>query len=276
MSISVILYPVLIVGVIGLIFGCLLAFAAIVFAVKTDEREELIIAELPGANCGACGYAGCSAYAAAVVNDGAPVNACSVGKDAVAKKIAEIMGVTAEEVEEKAARVMCMGTCDVAINKYEYHGITDCVAAARLAGGAKGCPSGCLGLGSCISVCKFGAISVVNGVAVIDEDKCTACGMCINKCPKHIIKFVPKKNKVWVPCSNNEKGVLTKQYCSVGCLGCKMCEKVCPSSAIKVTENFASIDYNLCTNCGECALKCPKKVIKTTLESVDSTAYMNV
>ena len=266
MNISAILYPVLIVGAIGLIFGCLLAFAAIVFEVKADEREEKILSELPGANCGACGYAGCSAYASAVVKDGAPINACSVGKDAVAQKIADIMGVNAEAVEPKSARVMCMGTCDVAIDKYEYHGISNCAAAAKLAGGAKGCPNGCLGLGSCVSVCKFGAISVINGVAVIDEDKCTACGMCINKCPKHIIKFVPKKNKVWVPCSNNEKGVLTKQYCSVGCIGCKMCEKVCPTAAIKVTENFASIDYSLCINCGECAQKCPKNVIQSSIE----------
>ncbi len=276
MNFSVILYPVLIVGTIGLVFGCLLAFASVVFSVKTDEREIEIISELPGANCGACGYAGCSSYAAAIVNDGAPVNACPVGKDAVAEKIAKIMGVEAEDVEEKAAKVMCMGSCDVAIYKYEYHGVSDCAAAAKLAGGAKSCPNGCLGLGSCVSVCEFGAISVVDGVAVIDDDKCVACGKCINKCPKHIIKFVPKKNKVWVPCSNNEKGVVTKQYCTVGCIGCKMCEKVCPVSSIKVTDNFASIDYSLCINCGECALKCPKKVIHTSLDSIDTMSHATV
>ncbi len=266
MSIGVILYPVLIVGTIGLIFGCLLAFASIVFKVMIDEREEKIAAELPGANCGACGYAGCAAYAQAVAQKIAPVNACVVGKDTVAEKIADIMGVKAEKVEPKYAKVMCMGTCDVSMNKYEYRGVSDCVAAAKLAGGAKTCPSGCLGLGSCVSVCKFDAISVVDGVAVIDEEKCTACGMCINKCPKHIIKFIPKKNKVWIPCSNNEKGAQTKQYCSVGCLGCKMCEKVCPVGAVKVTDNFASIDFSLCINCGECARKCPKNVIKSCLE----------
>ena len=276
MSYEVILYPVLIVGAIGLIFGCLLALASVVFNVETDEREEMIISALPGANCGACGYAGCSAYAAAIVNDGAPINSCPVGKAKVSMKIAEIMGVETGEVEEKTAKVMCMGSCDVAIDKYEYHGISDCAAAAKLAGGAKSCPNGCLGLGNCVAVCKFGAISVVNGVAVVNEEKCTACGMCINKCPKHIIKFVPKKNKVWVPCSNNEKGVQTKQYCSVGCIGCKMCEKVCPVSAITVTDNFASIDYSLCINCGECALKCPKKVIHTTLSNIDTTAHLSV
>ena len=276
MNFEVILYPVLIVGLIGLIFGCLLAFASIVFAVKHDEREDMIAKVLPGANCGACGYAGCSAYASAIVNDGAPINACSVGKSAVSDKISNIMGVKAEAVEQKVARVMCMGSCDVSLTKYEYHGIPDCAAEAKLAGGAKGCPNGCLGLGNCVSVCKFGAISIENGVAVVDEDKCTACGMCINKCPKHIIKFIPKKNKVWVPCSNNEKGVLTKQYCSVGCIGCKMCEKVCPVQAVTVTDNFASIDYSLCLNCGECAIKCPKKVIKTKLENFEYLTNSNL
>ena len=262
MNISAILYPVLIVGAIGLIFGCLLAFASVVFSMEVDERIEKISAELPGANCGACGFAGCGAYADAIVKNGAPVNLCVVGKDVVAQRIADIMGVKAEAVEPKYAKVMCMGNCDVSVDKYEYRGVSDCVAAARLAGGAKSCPNGCLGLGSCVSICQFGAISVVNGVAVIDEDKCTACGMCINKCPKHIIKFIPKKNKVWVPCSNNEKGAITKQYCSVGCIGCKMCEKDCPVGAVKVTDNFASIDFSLCINCGECANKCPKNVIK--------------
>lgn len=261
MNFSVILYPVLTVGAIGLIFGCLLAFAAIVFEVKKDEREEKILSELPGANCGACGFAGCSAYAAAVVNDGAPVNSCSVGKDAVAKKIADIMGVSAAKTEPRVAKVMCAGNCDVAQEKYEYHGISDCAAAAKLGGGAKSCPDGCLGLGSCVSVCAFGAITIENGVAVIDENKCTSCGMCINKCPKHIIKFVPKNSSVWALCSNKEKGVLTKEYCSVGCIGCKICEKSCPNEAIKVTDNVAAIDYFLCKNCGICAEKCPKKVI---------------
>lgn len=261
MNFSVILYPVLIVGLIGLIFGCLLAFAAVVFEVKKDEREERILSELPGANCGACGFAGCSAYAAAVVNDGASVSSCSVGKEAVSKKIADIMGVTAEKTEPKVARVMCGGSCNLAKDKYEYRGISDCAAAARLGGGAKGCPDGCLGLGSCVSVCEFDAISIENGVAVIDENKCTSCGRCINKCPKHIIKFVPKKSNVWVRCSNREKGVLTKEYCTVGCIGCKICEKSCPNGAISATDNCAAIDYSLCVNCGACAEKCPKGAI---------------
>lgn len=264
-----IILPIAIVGGTGLLFGCLLAFASIIFKVSKDDRIEQIEAVLPGANCGACGYAGCSAYAAAVVENGASVSSCSVGKDAVAKKIATIMGKEAEKVEPKVARVMCAGKCGIAENKYEYAGIADCAAAAKLAGGAKACPNGCLGLGSCLRVCKFGAISIVDGIAYIDEEKCTACGQCLKTCPKHIITFVPLANKVWVPCMNTEKGAETNKYCKTGCIGCKMCEKACPVEAIKVDENHAHIDYDKCISCGLCADKCPKKLIhKGTSEGI--------
>lgn len=261
---SEILIPVAIVGGCGLLFGCLLAFASVIFKVEKDDRIERIEEVLPGANCGACGFAGCSAYAAAVVEKDAPVNCCSVGKDAVAKKVATIMGKTAEKVEPKVARVMCSGTCQVADTKYEYIGLDDCAAEAKLAGGAKACPNGCLGHGNCVKVCKYGALSVVDGVAVVDESKCQACGMCIKACPKHIIEFVPLNNKVWIPCSNIEKGIETNKYCKIGCLGCKICEKTCPTGAVTVENNNASIDYEKCVSCGLCADKCPKKLIHKT------------
>ncbi len=250
-----------IVGGTGLLFGLLLAFAAVIFKVDKDNRIEMIEEVLPGANCGACGFAGCSAYAAAVAGEGAAVSCCSVGKDAVAKKIATIMGVKAQKVEPRAARVMCAGKCGIAENKYEYYGISDCTAAAKLAGGAKACPNGCLGLGSCVKVCKFDAISVVDGIAVIDEAKCTACGMCIKTCPKAVIKLVPLANKVWVPCNNTEKGAVVNKYCTAGCIACRLCEKACPNDAISVKNNHAVIDYDKCISCGLCAEKCPKKLI---------------
>ena len=258
---SEILIPVAIVGGTGLLFGCLLAFAAIIFKVDKDSRIEMIEDTLPGANCGACGFAGCSAYAAAIVENGASVSSCSVGKDAVANRIAEIMGVKAEKVEPKVARVMCVGKCSVADNKYEYYGIEDCVAAAKLAGGAKTCPNGCLGLGSCVKVCKFDAISVEENIAVIDENKCTACGQCLKACPKSVIEFVPLSNKVWVPCNNTEKGADTNKYCRVGCVACRLCEKNCPGEAVTIVNNHAVIDYSKCISCGLCADKCPKKLI---------------
>lgn len=261
MNFSNIILAVVIVGVVGLVFGLILAFASVVFAVETDEREEKILSELPGANCGGCGFAGCSAYAAAVVKGEAPVNGCPVGKDAVASKIAQIMGVTAESVEKKIARVKCNGSCDKATDKYEYRGIEDCAAAAKLGGGAKACPSGCLGLGSCVKVCPYGAISVIDGVAVVDEDKCQACGLCVSKCPKSLIELISADKKYYVSCSNTEKGAVANKYCTVACIGCKLCEKNCSVGAIKVDNNLAKIDYTICINCGVCAEKCPKGAI---------------
>lgn len=257
-----IISAVLIVGGTGLLFGCILAFASFIFKVDEDERISLITEALPGANCGGCGYAGCSAYASAVVEGKAPVNACSVGKDAVSVKIAEIMGTSAEKSMPLAAHVMCAGTCDTAKEKYDYDGIKDCIAASKLAGGAKSCPDGCLGLGSCVYVCQFGAITIENGIAYVNKDKCTACGKCVQTCPKHIIKLIPASQKHIVNCSATTAGPVTLKNCAAGCVACKLCEKNCPSNAVKVENNLASIDYSLCTDCGICSEKCPKKVIQ--------------
>lgn len=253
---------VLTVGIIGLVFGCLLAYASVIFRVDVDERIGKIEEILPGANCGGCGYAGCSAYAKAVVEDGAPINCCSVGKETAADAIGEIMEKKAEKQEPKTARVMCGGTCEKAKNKYEYFGVEDCAAAARLAGGPKACTEGCLGFGTCTKVCNFGAISIVDGIAAVDEEKCTACGMCEKACPKHIIEIIPKNKKVSVICRNRNKGQEVNKYCSAGCIACKICEKNCPFEAITVEDNLAVIDYNKCKSCGICAAKCPKGVIK--------------
>ena len=256
-----IISAVLVVGITGLVFGCILALASVIFAVKKDERIDEITEVLPGANCGACGFAGCSAYASAIVKDGAAVNLCSVGKAPVAEKIGGIMGCAAGEVKELAAKVMCAGNCEKAQEKYIYEGIPDCRAAAKLSGGAKTCVYGCLGLGSCASVCAFGAIEIKDGVAVVNEEKCTGCGKCREVCPKNVIKLVPKAAKVHVLCNNKDKGAAVNKYCSAGCIGCRICEKNCPAGAVKVIDNRAVIDYDKCISCGVCAQKCPKKVI---------------
>ncbi len=256
-----IISAVLIVGITGLIFGIILALASVIFAVKQDDRIDKISEVLPGANCGACGYAGCSGYAEAIVNSCAPTNLCSVGKNPVALKISDIMGCNADEVVEMKAKVMCAGTCEHASEKYIYHGAPDCRAAAKLSGGAKVCTYGCLGLGTCALVCDFDAISIADGVALIDEEKCTGCGKCKNVCPKNIIEIVPKNTMAHVLCKNKDKGAMVNKYCSIGCIACKICEKNCPKEAILVIDNCAVIDYSKCTGCGICAEKCPKKVI---------------
>ena len=257
-----IIFPALAMGGVGLLLGALLAFASKIFAVEKDERAEAITEVLPGANCGSCGYAGCSAYAKAISSDNAKINACSPGGQKVSDKIAEIMGVASEAVEEKCAVVLCNGTEEVASDKYNYEGVQDCVAAAALQGGGhKSCSYGCLGYGSCSTVCKNNAITIENGIAVVDMEKCGGCGECEKACPKKLIKIVSKAAKYIVKCNSCDKGADMKTKCSVGCIGCKICEKNCPVEAIKVENNHAMIDYAKCIGCGICAEKCPKKII---------------
>ena len=120
---------------------------------------------------------------------------------------------------------------------------------------------GCLGYGDCVKVCKFGALSIVDGVAHVDEELCTGCGACAKACPHLLIGMVPVKNHVAVRCSSRDKGAVVRKVCSAGCIGCMMCTKVCPTGAITVSDFLAAIDPEKCTNCGACAEKCPVKVI---------------
>lgn len=265
-----ILYPALAMGAVGLLLGILLAIASRIFAVEKDERAEAITEVLPGANCGSCGFAGCSAYAAAISSEGARINACSPGGQNVANAIAEIMGVQAETVEEKCAVVLCEGKHQNAKDQYIYEGIEDCNVASTLQGGGhKACAYGCLGYGSCSAVCQNDAITIENGIAVIDYDKCGGCGECEKACPKKLIKIVKKSTKYIVKCSSCDKGAAMKEKCIVGCIGCKICEKNCPVQAISVENNHAVINYDRCIGCGICAEKCPKKIIVQFGEATD-------
>ncbi|MDE7036625.1 MAG: 4Fe-4S binding protein, partial [Lachnospiraceae bacterium] len=180
----------------------------------------------------------------------------------VAEKIGAIMGVEAGAQARQTAFVKCAGTCDKAGKDYEYHGLNDCIMVNMMqAGGPKSCNYGCLGEGSCVKACPFDAIHIVDGVAVVDKEACKACGKCIAVCPKKLIELVPYDQKHLVECSSHDKGKDVMKACSVGCIGCKMCEKVCESDAVKVEGNVAHIDPEKCTDCGKCAEKCPKKCI---------------
>lgn len=248
---------------IGGILGLLLAIAAKLFFVKEDERIGKIVSCLPGANCGGCGYPGCAGYAKAVVENGEKTNKCVAGGDEASGKISEIMGVKSEQSERYRAQVMCSGTDGIASKKYILDGVSDCFAATRLSGGDKMCPNGCVGLGTCAKVCNFNAISVVDGVAVVDYEKCKACGACVDACPKGIIKLIPFDSKYWVGCMSVDKGAKTHSYCKVGCISCRLCEKNCPTDAIHVENFVAHIDYNKCIGCGECEKNCPRHIIKS-------------
>lgn len=250
------------VTLVGLFVGVFLGIAGKKFAVEVDERETLIADALPGANCGGCGQAGCSAMAHAIVEGNAPVNGCPVGGDAVAEKIAAIMGQTVEKGEPMAAFVKCSGTCEKAKNKSVYTGQGDCKFIAMApGGGAKACSFGCLGGGTCVRVCPFDAIHIVEGIAVVDPAKCKACGKCIENCPRHLIELKPIKNKYAVKCSSKDKGPAVMKVCEAGCIGCGICQKNCPKDAVHVKDFVAHIDYEKCVSCGICAQKCPKKVI---------------
>lgn len=262
MSITGILTAALVVGLVGIFIGIFLGAAGIKFKVEVDEKEEAVLASLPGNNCGGCGYAGCSGLAAAIAKGEAPVNGCPVGGEPVGKKIAEIMGVSAEDSVRMVAYVHCQGDCEKTHQDYDYSGIEDCRMMSFVPnGGPKSCNSGCLGYGSCVKACPFGAIKVVNGVAVVDKEACKACGKCIEACPKHLISLLPYDSKLAVACSSTDKGPITMKACQVGCIGCGICVKNCPQEAIKVEDFHAIIDYEKCTGCGTCMEKCPKKAI---------------
>ena len=255
-----IIVPVLLFSAIGLAVGIILSVASKLFEVKTDDRIELICELLPGANCGGCGYAGCSACAAAIVEGNAPITACPGCSNV--DKIAEIMGVKAELSEPKAAFVMCSGTTQNTLKKYDFDGTMSCSDISQLKDGDKLCRYACLGYGDCVKKCAFGALSVEDGIVNVDKEKCTGCGVCASVCPKKVIKIMPKNTKVYVKCSSEDKGIVVKDNCKVGCIGCRICEKNCEAGAVTVIDNLAVIDFEKCTGCGVCAEKCPKKIIK--------------
>lgn len=261
-------------GAMGLVFGAGLAFASQKFAVEVDPRSLAIRDVLPGANCGGCGFPGCDGFANAIIRGDAPINGCPVGGADCTAGIATIMGLDAGEEAKMVARVLCEGNNEKCGEKFVYDGIKDCKAANMLAGGSKSCSFGCMGLGTCERVCPFDAIHVDDkGIAVVDKEKCTACGICIEACPKDVIAYVPYDQLTVVDCNNKERGGHVKKNCSVACIACGICEKNCPFDAIHVENMLASIDYDKCTNCMICVEKCPTKAIAGDL-SLRKTAVV--
>ncbi len=247
---------------VGFLFGGLLALAGQKFAVEEDPRIEEISELLSGANCGACGYAGCRGFAEAVVAGRADTAGCPVNSSEVDAQIAGILGLEVSHREPLLARVYCQGSSDVSQDKSVYQGIETCAAAAQVSGGGhKACADGCLGLGSCRDACPFHAISIVDGLAVIDPKLCTGCGKCVQSCPKGLIALASRASTVHVLCKNTDRGASVRKYCKVGCIGCRACVKVCPVAAVTVDDNLAKIDYDLCISCGACVEKCPPKCI---------------
>ncbi len=262
MDIIGIITACILVGVVGLLIGILLGVADKFLAVKADERVIKIREALPGNNCGGCGFPGCDGLASAIAKGEASVAGCPVGGTKVAEEIGKIMGTSATVVR-KVAYIKCSGDCKKTSEKFKYTGNMTCKDAALVPGnGPKSCEYGCLGYGSCISVCDNDAISIVNGIAVVDREKCLGCGKCAKECPKGLIEMVPYESYYLVACNSNEKGVNVKKSCSAGCIGCTLCTRDCPTDAITVSNFLAHIDVEKCCGCGLCADKCPQKVIQ--------------
>ncbi len=256
-----ILIAILVLGIMGFIFAGLLGFAADYFRVEEDPRIGQVLAILPGANCGACGLAGCRDYSEKLVLGEAGPNACTAGGAKVAEAIAAVMGVQASAVDRKIAAVHCGAKLEQRQPKARYSGIETCFAVNMVDGGGLACTYGCLGRGDCCVSCPFDAIRMVEGLPVIDPEKCTACGNCVTACPRKIISIRPADFPVVVACSSRDAGAVVRKICPVGCIGCKICVKQVPD-VFSVTDNLAAIDYaKAAISCDAAIEKCPTKCI---------------
>ena len=266
-------FAVIVLGVLGALFGLVLAVASKVFEVKKDPREEAILSHLAGANCGGCGYPGCAGCAAAILAGNAPVTACAPAGAENAAAIAEIMGMAAPTGERQVAFVRCNGGTN-AKKRSEYVGVKDCISATKVAAGPLECDFGCLGFGSCVAACQFGAMSIgPNGAAVVDPEKCTNCGACMKACPRHLITAVPASKKVHVACANLNKGKAAMSVCSNSCIGCGLCEKECKKDAVHVVGGVAVIDYDKCVGCKLCTKVCPRDAILPIATAEEKEKY---
>ena len=242
---------------IGLILG---VFKKL-FEVPVDPRVTAVRDALPGANCGACGYPGCDAYANAVATGQAPVDKCAPGGKAVAESVASLMGVTAS-AEDVVAVLLCQGVKDKAPQKGDYVGVKTCRAAKISTGGTKLCQWGCMGFGDCTLVCMFDALHMGDdGLPHVDYEKCTGCGMCAAECPQLLFQMAPKARVgSVVTCSNrNVIKANVMKSCKVGCIKCEACVRACPEKCITMVNGIPVTDYAKCTSCGICVEKCPTK-----------------
>jgi len=246
---------------IGLLAAAGLGVASRVFAVQVDPKVEQVLALLPGANCGACGFPGCGGAAAAMVAGNAKIDACSVNTAENKAEIAKLLGQEFSATGRRVAVVHCAGGAANVEKRFDYIGVASCVAADRVAGGFLSCRFGCLGLGDCRKACAFGAISIVDGLARIDPAVCTSCGMCLKACPRQLIDLQPETQQVRVNCQNPERGKAVSSACRVGCIGCGRCAKVCPVGAIAMETPLPRIDLEKCIQCGACARSCPTGAI---------------
>ncbi|MCK4249730.1 MAG: RnfABCDGE type electron transport complex subunit B [Candidatus Omnitrophica bacterium] len=260
---KLVLISILSMSGLGFLFALILVLANKQLKVEEDPGIEKIAGLLPGANCGACGLAGCRAYAEQLIAGTVQAGLCPANGAEEAAQIAGILGVEHKQAQPEYAFIHCGADKSQKTYKADYTGIHDCQAVLLVANGATACKYACLGFGNCVRACPFNAIKMVNGLPVVDYKLCIGCGNCLKACPRDIISLAPLANKrdFCIACSSHDKGGLVKKICPIGCIGCRICEKECPEEAIHMEDNLAVIDYNKCIGCGICAKKCPQKTI---------------
>lgn len=261
-----ILTAVIALGSIALVAAVVLFVVSKKFAVKEDPRIGQVQELLPGANCGGCGFAGCSGMASALVAgaDRGDISglSCPVGGQVVMEQVSNLLGMAISQVEPRVAVVRCKGSCDNRPRVAEYDGLHTCAAMTAVGAGETACGYGCLGCGDCVSACQFGGLHMneETGLPEVDEDVCTACGSCAKACPRHIIelrKKGPKNRRVFVSCVNQDKGAVARKACQAACIGCGKCQKECKFEAITVVNSLSYIDDSKCRLCTKCVEACP-------------------
>ncbi len=265
---NMILISSAVLGTMGLVFGIGLAYASKKFAPKENLKVAQIEKELPGLNCGACGFAGCNPYAQALAEGKAEPNLCKPGGSKVEDILCKILGTESKGSEPMVAQRYCNGGEQNANKKFQYKGIKTCKAASLVNGGFNVCTYSCLGLGDCDKVCPVDAIRMDdNNLPQINKEICIGCEKCVTECPRNVLHMAPKKMRVHVRCSSREPAKNVVKACKVGCIACKKCENECPFDAIHVIENLAVINYEKCKNCTKCVQVCPRKIIEVELIS---------
>jgi len=261
-----IVIAIIYITVIGAVCAVILSVAAKVMYVAVDERIVKIQDALPGTNCGACGFPGCSGYAAALIEDSTTKsNLCPPGGAEAIAKISAVLGLGLESESlaavSKTAVVHCGGDADARVVKMAYKGIKTCYAAANVFCGESACAYGCIGYGDCITACPVDAVCLENGLARVNVN-CIGCGLCVNVCPTKIISINNSGLKPVIACSNIEKAAAVRKKCTKCCIGCSKCVRECPEKAIVMENNLAKIDYEKCSNCKHCIETCPTKCIQ--------------
>jgi len=251
-------------GGLGLVFGIILAVSYRFLRVEEDPRLEQVKDLLPGNNCGACGEPGCGGFADKVVAGVKAPGHCTVASAAAIEAIADVLGVDAGKEEKRVARLHCAGGRSRAGQIAGYEGYEGCRAAHTVGGGGKGCAWGCLGLGDCEVVCDYDAIYMNDdGLPVVIPDKCTACGDCVEACPRNLFVIQPMSEKLIVQCSAPLSGDAATELCSVACDACGRCAQDAAPGLVTMKNNLPVVDYSAGGPASpQATLRCPTGAIQ--------------